>query len=147
TKTLTGMALLQLRDAGRLGFDDPVARYVPELRTARAPTADSGPIRVRNLVTHTSGLPRMGQLDFGAWCEVTEGELRRAAANAVLDFGPGTRAVYSNLAMAIAGLVIEEASGESYRSYMERHVLEPLGMTHTAWDPDQVPPEHLAKAW
>jgi CubicO group peptidase (beta-lactamase class C family) len=147
TKTMTGMALLELRDRGRLAFDDPVVRYVPELRSVRPPTTDSGPIRIRNLVTHSSGLPRMGQLDFGAWCEVTDGELRRAASSAVLDFAPGARSVYSNLGMALAGLVVEEASGQAYRSYMEANVFQPLGMTHTVWDPDQVPPDQLAKAW
>jgi CubicO group peptidase (beta-lactamase class C family) len=147
TKTLTGMALLQLRDREKLAFDDPVARYVPELRTARPPTTDGGPIRIRHLVTHSSGLPRMGQLDFGAWCEVTDAELRRAAKGAVLDFAPGVRSVYSNLGMALAGLVVEEASGEAYRSYMEANVLQPLGMIHTVWDPDQVPPDQLARAW
>jgi CubicO group peptidase (beta-lactamase class C family) len=147
TKTMTGMALLELRDRGKLAFDDPVSRYVPELRSARPPTTDTGPIRIRHLVTHSSGLPRMGQLDFGAWCEVTDSQLRRAAKTAVLDFAPGARSVYSNLGMALAGLVVEEASGESYRSFMEANVFQPLGMIHTVWDPDQVPPDQLAKAW
>jgi CubicO group peptidase (beta-lactamase class C family) len=147
TKTITGMALLQLRDAGKLSFEDPVARYLPEIGSARYPTADSGLIRIRHLVTHTSGLPRMGKLDYGAWCDVTEWELLRAASGAVLEFAPGSRAVYSNLAMALAGVIVERVSGESYRMYVDGHILGPLGMNHTVWDPESVPPGDLAKAW
>ena len=60
TKVFTGMALLALRDDGRIGLDDPVTRYIPELGSAVYPTGDSSVITLRNLVTHTSGLPRVG---------------------------------------------------------------------------------------
>jgi CubicO group peptidase (beta-lactamase class C family) len=147
TKTLTGVALLQLRDAGRLDLDDPVVKLVPELATAHAPTSDAGPIRLRHLVTHSSGLPRMGTLSYGDRAEVTQADLLSAAANAELEFAPGTYASYSNLAVAIAGVAVARASGEPYRAYVERHLLAPLGMTHTVWERDQVPPDRLARAW
>jgi CubicO group peptidase (beta-lactamase class C family) len=147
TKTITGMAILKLRDEGKLGLDDPVVKYVPELAEAREPTTDSGPIRIRHLVTHSSGLPRLGKLDYGDAHEVTRTELRLAAESTVLDYAPGTRTVYSNLAMALAGLIVARVSGERYRAYVERNVLAPLGMTHTVWDPEAVPPGLLAKGW
>ncbi len=146
TKTITGVALLQLRDAGKLHFDDPVSKYVPEVAEARATTGDSGPIRIRHLVTHSSGLPRLGKLDYTR-SEVTPEGLRDAARSAALEYAPGTRSVYSNLAMALAGPVIARASGEPYRRYVERHIFAPLGMTHTVWDRDAVPPGALAQAW
>lgn len=146
TKTFTGLALLQLRDAGKLDLDDPVVKYLPEIATAHYPTQDSGPIRIRHLVTHTSGMPRVGSLDYGHHA-IDRKDLRDAAADAVLEFAPGTRAQYSNLAMALAGPIIARAGGEPYRAYMTRHVLAPLGMTHTVWDREDVPPDLLAEGW
>jgi CubicO group peptidase (beta-lactamase class C family) len=147
TKTFTGLALLKLRDEGKLNLDDPVAKYLPELGTARYPTSDSGPITLRHLVTHTSGLPRLGLLDYGDGHEVTRAELRAAAQNVTLDFAPGTRAVYSNLAMALAGPVIARAAGMPYREYMTREILGPLGLTHTVWDPESATPGLLAQGY
>ncbi len=56
-----------------------------------------------------------------------------------LDFDPGTDESYSNYGLALAGLVVARASGEPYRQYMQRHVFEPLQMTHTAFDADELP--------
>jgi CubicO group peptidase (beta-lactamase class C family) len=147
TKTVTGVALLQLRDAGRLDLDDPVSKWLPEIASARAPTADSGPIRIRHLVTHSSGLPRMGELHWGDGHEVTRLDLRDAAAHAVLELVPGTRSAYSNLAMALAGPIVARAAQEPYRAYVDQHILGPLGMTHTVWDREAVPEDRLAQGW
>ncbi len=144
TKIFTGMALLALRDDGRIGLDDPVTRYVPELGDAVYPTLDSPVITLRNLVTHTSGLPRVGALRYNDPHGVTELELLSAARQAVLDFAPGTDARYSNLAMALGGLVVTRASGEPARDFITRRILAPLGMQHTFWDQSEVPGAKLA---
>jgi CubicO group peptidase (beta-lactamase class C family) len=145
TKTFTGLALLALRDAGKLHLDDPVAAYVPELAGAR--TADAGPITIRHLVTHTSGIPRLGALRYGDGHEVSLLELRDAARGVVLEHAPGTRALYSNLAMALAGPVIARASGQSYRAFVAAHLLAPLGMHATVWDREAVPADTLAQGF
>ncbi|MEP7125279.1 MAG: serine hydrolase domain-containing protein [Byssovorax sp.] len=144
TKVFTGMALLALRDDGRIGLDDPVTRYVPELGDAVYPTLDSPVITLRNLVTHTSGLPRVGTLKYSDAHGVTEQELGEAARRAVLDFAPGTDARYSNLAMALGGLVVARASGEPTRDFITRRILAPLGMRQTFWDQSDVPTDKLA---
>jgi CubicO group peptidase (beta-lactamase class C family) len=144
TKVFTGMALLALRDDGRIGLDDPVTRYVPELGDAVYPTLDSPVITLRNLVTHTSGLPRLGTLKYDDAHGVTEPELVSAARRAVLDFAPGTDARYSNLAMALGGLVVTRASGEPLRDFISQRILGPLGMRQTAWDQADVPADKLA---
>jgi CubicO group peptidase (beta-lactamase class C family) len=144
TKIFTGMALLALRDDGRIGLDDPVTRYVPELADAVYPTLDSPVITLRNLVTHTSGLPRVGGLHYADTHGVTELELVSAARHAVLDFAPGTDARYSNLAMALGGLVVARASGEPARDFISQRILAPLGMRQTYWDQSAVPEEKLA---
>jgi CubicO group peptidase (beta-lactamase class C family) len=144
TKVFTGMALLALRDDGRIGLDDPVTRYVPELGAAVYPTRDSPVITLRNLVTHTSGLPRVGALKYNDAHGVTEQELGEAAKLAVLDFAPGTDARYSNLAMALGGLVVARASGEPARDFISQRILAPLGMRQTFWDQSDVPTDKLA---
>ena len=145
TKVFTGMALLALRDEGRIGLDDPVTRYVPELADAVYPTLDSPVITLRNLVTHTSGLPRVGALHYADPPGVAELELDEAARQAVLEFAPGTDARYSNLAMALGGLVVGRASGEPARDFITRRILAPLGMRQTFWDQDAVPEGTLAE--
>ena len=144
TKIFTGMALLALRDEGRIGLDDPVTRYVPELGAAVYPTRDSPVITLRNLVTHTSGLPRVGALKYNDAHGVTERELGDAARRAVLEFAPGTDARYSNLAMALGGLVVARASGEPARDFITQRILAPLGMRQTFWDQSAVPADKLA---
>jgi CubicO group peptidase (beta-lactamase class C family) len=57
TKSFTAVVILKLRDAGKLGLDDPASRYLPELRGWRLATADSGPVTIRQLLAHTAGLP------------------------------------------------------------------------------------------
>jgi CubicO group peptidase (beta-lactamase class C family) len=146
TKTFTGMALLVLRDAGKLDLDDPVVKYLPELAAVRYPTTDSPPIRIRHLVTHTSGLPRVGSLRWSGE-DLTRLDLRNAATGSSLEYVPGTSSLYSNLAMALAGPLIARAGGEPYRVFMDRHIFGPLGMTHTVWEREAVPSDLLAQAY
>ncbi|MFO0758478.1 MAG: serine hydrolase domain-containing protein [Byssovorax sp.] len=144
TKTMTGLALLALRDDGKLSLDDPAERYIPELHDAVYPTRDSPVITIRHLVTHTSGLPRLGSLDYGDGHLVSERELLNAARTARLDFVPGTSSKYSNLAMALGGLIVTRVSGRPVRDFLTQRFFIPLGMRSTVWERAQVPPERLA---
>jgi CubicO group peptidase (beta-lactamase class C family) len=130
TKLFTGLAILQLRDTGRLDLDDPVSQYLPEIDRVVYPTSEHPPIRIRHLVTHTSGLPHDGKREPG----MSEADLLQELDGLPLEFTPGSDSGYSNLAMALAGLVVERVAGMSYRDYMYRLVLEPLGMTESTWE-------------
>jgi CubicO group peptidase (beta-lactamase class C family) len=148
TKLFTGLAILKLRDEGKLALDDPVALQVPELEQVRYPTADSPRITIRHLVTHTSGLPRMGKLDYVSRAEgVTEAELLEGLKDLPLEAPPGEREVYSNLGMSIAGLVVTRVSGQPYRDYVTQQLLRPLGMTASVWDQEAVPEGRLATGY
>lgn len=149
TKPITGVAILQLRDAGVLSLDDPVARWVPEIDRLRAPTADSPPITVRHLVTHTAGIGQRTMVDYWRTPDhlLTEAELWASLDGFALEHVPGTRAAYSNVGMGIAGLVVERASGVRYRDYATRHILQPLGMRSTLWERDDVPAGRLATGY
>lgn len=145
TKVLTALAVLKLRDEGRVALDEPAVRYLPELAGVIYPSRDSPPITLRHLLTHSSGLPRRGSFDYTrSDRDVTEAEVLASLEGLALEFAPGTAARYSNLGMAVVGLVIQRASGMSYRRYVSEQVLRPLGMKGSAWERESVPAGLLA---
>jgi CubicO group peptidase (beta-lactamase class C family) len=147
TKVFTGAALLLLRDEGKLSLDDPAAKYLPELSGVVYPTRDSPPITLRHLVTHTSGLPRVGKLSYADGHEVTEKEILAGLGGLRLEHAPGVVSSYSNLGMALAGLVVARVAEEDYESFVTRRLLAPLGMTSSGWDPSRMPGVPLAQGF
>ncbi|AGP36663.1 serine hydrolase domain-containing protein [Sorangium cellulosum] len=145
TKTFTAAAILKLRDEGKLALDDPASRYLPELAEVVYPTADSPRITLRHLLTHASGLPRLGRFDYSdSTREVTAAEVRAAVPGTALEYVPGTKEVYSNFGFSLLGLVVERVSGRRYRDYVSETILAPLGMASSVWDEGAVPPGRLA---
>jgi CubicO group peptidase (beta-lactamase class C family) len=148
TKTLTATAMLALRDGGKLALDDRADRYVPELGGVVYARRDVPPLTLRNLVTHSSGLPQFGAFDF---CdpkhELTEDEVVRALPGAWLGFPTGASSDYSTEGMGLAGTIVGRVSGMGYRAYVSRALLGPLGMTESAWNEEDVPREHFAKGY
>jgi CubicO group peptidase (beta-lactamase class C family) len=145
TKLLTGAAILQLRDAGKLDLDDPVERFVPEARGIVYPSRDRPLVTIRHLVTHRSGFPRIGKVDYTRGDrDVTEAELLGELDGLRLESTPGRVTSYSNLAVALAGVVVARASGERYRDYVTAHLLVPIGMSTAAWSREEIPPAALA---
>lgn len=135
TKSFTALAVLKLRDEGKLSLEDEAARWIPELARLRYPTADSPVLRVRHLLTHSAGFPEdnpWGDQQLGVPFATLDTWLAR-----VLPFStaPGTAYEYSNYGFALAGRVVEKASGRSYRDYVETEILKPLGMTNSTLEP------------
>ena len=148
TKTFTGMAVLKLRDSGLVDLDVPAAKYLPELGRVVYPTRDAPPITLRALVTHTSGLPRLGNFDYtDPNAEPTEAKVLAALDGLVLESPPGTRGVYSNFGASLVGLLVGRVAKTRYRDFVAREILTPLGMTATVWDEAAVPKEHMATAY
>jgi CubicO group peptidase (beta-lactamase class C family) len=144
TKSFTAAAILQLRDAGHLVLDEPVATYVPDLAGLRGPTRDSAPVTVRRLLTHTAGFAtddawgdRMQSLDLAEFA-------RLLRAGPTFAFAPGTRFEYSNLGYGILGRVITNVAGREYRDVVTERLLRPLGMTSSGFDTAHVPEERRA---
>jgi D-alanyl-D-alanine carboxypeptidase len=132
TKLLTATAIMQLRDAGKLQLDDPVAKYLPWF-TVRTRYADAPPITIRHLLTHTSGLPR--DAAFPYWTDnnfPTREQIIETLPNQETIFPPETQWKYSNLALSMAGEIVSAVSGEPYAVYLQEHILEPLGMKSTS---------------
>lgn len=147
TQTFTALAVLILRDAGALSLDDPLSRTVPEAATFRAPTADSPPVTLRHLLTHTSGLPR-GDRElrkvFGH--DPSDAELLAHIGSAGPEVAPGTSGRQSDLGFAILGLVVERVSGQQIASFLATRVLAPLSLGGTSFqrgEPHAVPHRRL----
>ena len=147
TKSFTAVAILQLRDAGRLSLDDPAERYVPELGGLRYPTSDSPKLTIRHLLTHSEGFPEdnpWGDQQLAA----TDAEMA-AMMRAGIPFStaPGTAYEYSNYGFAILGRIVANVSGMTYSRYITERVLRPLGMTSTTLEATAVPANRLAHGY
>ncbi len=147
TKSFTAVAILQLRDAGKLSLEDPVERYVPELASLRYPTSDSPRITIRQLLSHSAGFP-----EDNPWGDqqlaITDAEMTRLMSGGIpFSTAPGTGYEYSNFGFAILGRVVTNVSGTPYPQYVAEHVLQPLGMTSTTLQAAAVPPNRLAHGY
>ena len=129
TKTFTATAIMQLRDAGKLGLDDPVSQHLDwfHLRYENAPE-----ITIRNLLTHSSGLPRDSHrslwhaYDAPKWEEFVAETQQRTPTRP-----PYNKYAYSNLGYSLLGAIIAVVSGQSWADYLQENVLAPLDMTET----------------
>jgi CubicO group peptidase (beta-lactamase class C family) len=135
TKVFTATAVLQLRDAGRLALDDPLARHLPDFAVEN-PFPGAPAITLRHLLTHTAGLPR--DADIPAWTThefPTREEVFAAVRGQTLLAPPGERYHSSNLGMGLLGHVVEAVSGQAWADYLHDHVTGPLGMADTTGAP------------
>ncbi len=140
TKPFTATAILQLRDAGKLGLDDRVRDILPWF-TPSLPSPDAPPITVRHLITHTAGLPR--ESPFPYWTDQafpSIEQVRAAAGGQACILPTETRWKYSNLGLVVAGEVVAAVSGIPWAQYVRSRILEPLGMHDSI--PEGVPSEH-----
>jgi D-alanyl-D-alanine carboxypeptidase len=133
TKQFTAAAILQLRDAGKLGLDDEITKWLPDFQTR------GNKVTLRRLLDHTSGIA-----DLGSMLELrarrlmrnptaTRDDVYRVINRNPFMFPTGTMEIYSNLGFWLLGLVIEKASGMTYEEYVEKKIFAPLGMTRSMY--------------
>lgn len=133
SKAFTALAVLKLRDEGKLSLDDLAEEYVPEMRHWRYPTTDSPRIRIRDLLAHTAGLVNDDPwADRQGPTEAEFGELIEAGVP--FSRPPAIAMEYSNFGYALLGRIISRASGRSYESFVEQELLKPLGMMASGYD-------------
>ena len=133
SKVFTATAIMQLREQGKLRLDDPVSKHLPWF-TLKPAGDDDGPITIEQLLAHSSGLPREAGDHWSTNNFPTTDEVRKLMADRQAAFPPATRWKYSNLAYTIAGMVIEATSGQSWASYLQANIFDPLGMSGSSVD-------------
>jgi CubicO group peptidase (beta-lactamase class C family) len=129
-KFMTAAAILKLADEGRLDLDDDLGRWVPGLSTPQRP------IRIRHLLSHTSGLPSYTSLPGFAEKErldLSPEEVLAPVRLAPAHFAPGEGWRYCNTGFYVLGMVMEKVTGQSYADYMRKQLFEPLGMADSAY--------------
>jgi len=161
SKPMTATALMMLVDEGKVNVDDPVEKYLPQFQgqwlaaeqdkdhvLLKKPTR---PIRVRDILSHTSGLPFSTRLErTGDALKIDVLSLREAVFSyclTPLNTEPGTKYNYSNAGINTAGRIIEVVSGMPYEEFMDKRLFGPLGMKNTTLWPTGDQFKRLAKSY
>lgn len=133
-KMFTAVSTLQLVQAGKLGLDDPIGKYLTDY-----PNKDvASKVQIHHLLTHTGGT---GDI-FGPEFDAHRLELRtlddyvKLYGKRDLKFEPGSKWEYSNYGFILLGVIIEKVSGQSYYDYVREHIYVPAGMTATGSEPE-----------
>jgi CubicO group peptidase (beta-lactamase class C family) len=147
TKTLTGIAVMQLRDRGRLSLDDPIVSYLPEIREVYNPFGRPEDITLQHLLSHSAGFraptwPWGGDRAWHPWEPRAWAQLVTMMPYTEVLFEPGSRYSYSNPGIIFLGRVVELLSGDDYEVYVDKNILKPLGMHRSYFD---LTPYHLLK--
>lgn len=145
TKSFTAMAILKLRDEGKLRLDDPIEIYLPELREVRL-TQDSPAITIRDLLSHSAGFPT-----DDPWADrkldETEENLAAFLKEKINVSNPcGVTFEYSNLGYAILGYLINRITGTPYQEYIDTEICQPFGMKFH-WEFGDVPENQLVHGY
>ncbi len=157
SKPMTAAALLILVDEGRVRLDEPVATYLPEFGDLwlEAETAadrmvlvrPARPITVRDILSHTSGLPFKSDVEEPTLDLLPLATMTRSYASLPLLFEPGTRYEYSNAGINTAGRIIEVVAGMPYEDFMAERLFKPLGMNDTTFRPTAAQCARLATSY
>lgn len=157
TKPITAMGIMILQDEGKLSVEDPVEKYLPEFKGQLLVDSRMGdklvlkkperPITLRDLLTHTSGLP--GGFPAGLSDLYFKRNYNLAEATAIqsqrpLDFAPGSKWAYCNAGIDTLGRIIEVVSGRPYEVFLNERIFQPLGMKDTGAYPSEEQLKRLA---
>ena len=157
SKSITGAALMMLVDEGKVKLDDPVRNYLPEFHNLWLAVENDKdhvllkrprhPITVREILSHTSGMPFSSAMEQPTLDMLPLREAVRSYAMTPLLFEPGTKYQYSNAGINTAGRIIEVVSGMPYEQFLAKRLFEPLGMKDTTFRPNAEQISRLAKAY
>jgi CubicO group peptidase (beta-lactamase class C family) len=156
TKPVVAIGIMILQDEGKLSVEDDVAKHLPEFQGIQLSEqkegktelrAPSRPIKIRDLLTHTSGLPggypgEMKNLYFDR--QHTLAEATAVAAKQPLQFEPGTKWAYCNAGIDALGRIIEVKSGKSFEEFLNDRIFQPLKMVDTTPYPNEDQLKRLA---
>ena len=145
SKSFTAMAILKLRDEGKLKLDDPAYLYIPELKNQEL-TSDAPAITIRNLLSHSAGFP-----EDNPWGDrqlaKTENDLINLIKKGIsFSNDPGLNYEYSNLGFTMLGYIIHKVSGIPYEEYIKKNIWQPLNM-NADWEYANIPSNELAHGY
>lgn len=157
TKPITAMGIMMLVQEQKLTVDDPVEKHLPEFAGQQLVSSREGGniklraparrITIRDLLTHTSGLPGgfpAPNSDLYFKRQLTLKDAVKISAKQPLDFEPGSKWAYCNAGIDTLGRIIEIVSGQSYESFLAQRIFEPLGMKDTTFYPTDEQLQRLA---
>lgn len=144
TKSFTAMAILKLRDEGKLSLADPASIYIPTLAQLEYPTSDATPITLFNLLTMTAGFPEDNPWGDRFLDLPPEALMEHVKEGIPFSNLPSLSYEYSNLGYGLLGQIISNVSGIPFQKYISENILEPLGMNHTLWEYSEAPDSLLA---
>ena len=155
TKSFTAIAIMKLRDEGKLSLEDPAEKYVPEMKALAYPTSDSPKITIRHLLSHAEGFPEDNPWGDQQLADTDEQLSAMIRDGIPFSNAPGVAYEYSNFGFAILGRVVANVVDPSpkrprvqaYTSYINENVLRPLGLTSTTLEPSRVPADRLAHGY
>ena len=130
SKLFTVMATLQLAEQGKIEIDQPLKRYLPEF-SVKTRFTKAHPITLRSIMTHHSGLP--SDVAKGMWTSEPPATLLYRLKDEYAAFPPNYVLSYSNAAMGLLGLMIEQVGAAEFCTYMAQNILNPVGMPHSAF--------------
>lgn len=147
SKLFTSVAIMKLYDEGKIRLDDKVSDHLPAYALEQK-YPESGPITIRSLLTHSSGLPREAAYPYWTGPEFpfpTKEEIDSKLKDQETLYPASTYFQYSNLGLTLLGEIVEEISGMPYDDYVEQNILIPLGLSNTRTElPEKLYGEELA---
>ena len=158
TKMFAGVSIMMLVDEGKVSLDDPVTRFIPQLeKWMVVEERDQShvllkalvrPVTVRHLLSHTSGLTGMSELQQVTGADSTPLKARAlSSVTGPLQWQPGEKYAYGNQGMNIAARIVEIVSGMPYEEFLQKRFFDPLGMTETTFWPSEAQIARLAGAY
>jgi CubicO group peptidase (beta-lactamase class C family) len=158
TKMFAGASIMMLVDEGKVSLDDPVTRYIPQLDQWMVVTEkDSShvllkppvrPVTIRHVLSHTSGLSGMSELQRIAGADSTPLKARAlSSVTGPLQSQPGEKYAYGNQGMNIAARIVEIVGGMPYEEFLQKRFFDPLGMNETTFWPSDSQIARLAGAY
>lgn len=147
SKSFTAMAILKLRDEGKLTLDEPAANFIPSLKKLKYPTSDAPAITIRHLLTHGAGFPEDNPWGDRQLADSDTELIALLEKEVSFSNPPGVAYEYSNLGFALLGKIVTEVSGMPYQDYIKKEIWEPLGMRSAEWEYDKVPADKLAHGY
>ena len=146
SKSFTALAILQLRDQGKLRLDDPVEMYIPAMK-GQGLTKDAPVITIRHLMSHSAGFPEDNPWGDRQLAD-TEDELLKLIKEGIsFSNAAGIEYEYSNLGFTILGYIIHKVSGLTYDAYIKKNILVPIGMNETTYEFSKLPETILANGY